>query len=267
MSVSIIIINYNTYSLTSKCIKSIYANTHDVAFEIILIDNASTECNPDSFKTLFPNITLFKSETNVGFAKGNNLGLSLSKNDIILFLNSDTELTEDSISICYNHLISKEDIGAITCKLKYPNNLIQHNCQSFPSAIKMLVEKLRLHKLIRRTRRSRYLQGIYWDYETEGFPDWIWGTFFMFKRKVLLKLPNKKLHDDYFMYIEDIQWCLDFRKANIRILYTPKTTVIHYGGGSLANTNDLITKNYKKFLKENYSTQHINLIKFISRIS
>ncbi|MFN3315581.1 MAG: glycosyltransferase, partial [Raineya sp.] len=81
---SIIIINYNTFSLTCKCIESILQYTQGVSYEIILVDNASTECDADKFLEFFPQITLIKSPENVGFARGNNLGLQYAKGEYIL---------------------------------------------------------------------------------------------------------------------------------------------------------------------------------------
>ena len=251
--ISIIIINFNTFELTCKCIRSVISHTLKLHFEIIIVDNASKECAPEKFKEIFPSIILVKSEINLGFAKGNNLGIQQSKGNVILLLNSDTELTEDSISICYNELMKFEKAGAITCKLLNADNSVQHNCQSFPSAIKIMFEKIRIHKLFSNQFRSDYLQGFYWNYDKAGFPDWIWGTFFMFKKSVLKKLPEGKLNDDYFMYIEDIKWSFDFRKTGLKMFYTPETAIIHHSGGSGGKKSDMILKNYQQFLDNNYN--------------
>src|SRR4051812_12404319 len=98
MQVSIIIVNYNTFELTSDCIRSVIAFTIGLEYEIILVDNASTECAPEEFLKEFPAVQLVKSETNGGFAYGNNLGIQHASGTRILLLNSDTALTEDSIS-------------------------------------------------------------------------------------------------------------------------------------------------------------------------
>ncbi|MCW3076485.1 MAG: glycosyltransferase family 2 protein [Bacteroidetes bacterium] len=251
--VSIIIINYNTFDVTCKCITSIYSNTKEVALEIILVDNASTECDAGEFKKKFPEVTLIKSQVNLGFSKGNNLGVQHSKGHVILLLNSDTELTEDSVSICYKELQLNKEYGVITCKLVYPNQSIQNNCQAFPSVIKLILEKLRIHKLMGRNQTSKYFQGFYWDYSKPGFPDWVWGTFFMFKKEVLLHLTDKKLDEDFFMYVEDMQWCMQIHSAGFKILYTPATKVIHHGGLSGGNAQYNIRTNMNLFIKKNYN--------------
>src|ERR1700756_1714891 len=108
MDVSIIIVNYNTFDLTCKCISTVIQCTKGIFYEIILVDNASVECDADLFLQKFPTIRLIKSTTNLGFTGGNNLGIENSGGKYILLLNSDTELTEDSISKCYD-LIRKDD--------------------------------------------------------------------------------------------------------------------------------------------------------------
>lgn len=259
--VSVIIVNYNTFQLTCNCIKSVIEKTKEVPYEIILVDNASTDNDADDFKKLFPQINLVKSKDNMGFAKGNNLGIAQAKGEFILLLNSDTELIENSIFICYNEFLQRKNIGVLTCKLVYPNHSIQHNCQAFPSIIKIWLEKTRLHKLFSKKFRSSYLQGFYWNYDVFGYPDWIWGTFFMFRKNTLNVLTKKKLNEDFFMYMEDMQWCHDFYKHKIKIAYTPTTTIIHYSGGSNGDRTEMINKNYQLFLEKNYNAIHKKLLR------
>src|ERR1700761_7305700 len=105
MQLSIIIINYNTFQLTCNCIQSIYDKLTGVDFEIILVDNASVECDAHLFKAKFPNINLIISPTNTGFTGGNNLGVANATGEYLLLLNSDTELINNAPKICLDHLM------------------------------------------------------------------------------------------------------------------------------------------------------------------
>src|SRR6185436_7017921 len=96
--VSVILINYNTFALTGDCIRSVINHTKGVEYEIIVVDNASTETDPGRFLIDFPSIKLVKSAVNAGFARGNNLGIEKATGDHILLLNNDTILQDDSIS-------------------------------------------------------------------------------------------------------------------------------------------------------------------------
>jgi len=253
MDVSIIIINYNTFQFTSKCIRSIYQHTKGLQFEIILVDNASRECDPLLFKQEFPGIVLIKNVENVGFAKGNNIGIGEAKGDVILLLNSDTELLNEAVSIAFKGLIQNETLAAVSVKLQNADGTVQYQCQRFPSVSLALLELLRLHKLLPQKTRAKVLLSTYFDHNSYVEPDSIWGTFFMFKRKILQHLPGKKLNDDYFMYFEDIQWCMDIKNLGYSIGYVPEGIVIHYMGKSNAPKNELMKKGLSSFLGKNYN--------------
>lgn len=249
VKVSIIIINYNTFQLTCNCIQSIIDKTVDVDYEIILVDNASTECNPAEFIEQFPNIKLLKTSENIGFAKGNNFGITYSNGEYILLLNSDTELTDNSIKTGLDYFLSDNNTGVITGKLIYPNGEIQHNCQRFPSLKYKLLEKLRLHKFLSKKSRGKLLFGPYFSYDEIAKPDWVWGTFFMFKKNILNLFPERKLHDNFFMYIEDMQWCFYIKNYLKKdIVFIPKICITHVCGGSNDSPNDFLVKNYNFFL-------------------
>lgn len=247
--VSIIIINYNTFELTCNCIQSIYDKTKGVSFEIILVDNASVECEPEMFLKKFPEIILVKSPENVGFAKGNNLGLKHANGAVILLLNSDTELQNDAISICFNKLEKEENIGAITTKLVYSNGVAQHVCRRFPSLKLVLLETFRLHKMLSKKELGRIFLGSYFTYDREVEADIIWGAFFLFPMEVLRRFPNGKLHETYFMYEEDVEWSYYIKKVLKRkIKFYPDGLVLHKMGGS-SNKNE--NKSLEKTIENN----------------
>ncbi len=263
--VSIIIVNYNTFELTSKCIESVYTFTKLVDFEVIVVDNASIDSDPNEFLVQFPKIKLVKSDENVGFAKGNNLGISQAKGEVILLLNSDTELTDDSISIAYQDLQTKSKCGVVTGKLMYPDGRIQHNCQAFPSIGKQILERTRFHKFLSSTQKSKRLQGFYFDYSKSGNPDWVWGTFFMFRKSLLNEFPFTKLPETYFMYMEDMEWCMEIRKRGYTIHYNPTISVIHHMGGSSGNSSKLIQIHYLDFIQRYYPSLTYVVLKKLYR--
>lgn len=250
--ISVIIINYNTFDLTCNCIASVKEKTKNRNLEIIIVDNASTECNPDKFIERFPEIKLVKSSENLGFAKGNNLGISQAKNEKILLLNSDTILINDAISICANELDKRVGIGVITSMLRFPNGEIQHQCRRFEKVSLRLIELFRIHKFWSKEKRSQNLLGGYFDHKTEVVTDRIWGTFFMFKKDILSQFPENKLADRFFMYGEDNEWCYQLAKyTSKKILYFPKAEVEHLMGGS--KFNDTSSNSKKEAVRTNKS--------------
>jgi hypothetical protein len=246
--VSIIIINYNTFSLTCKCIESVLRYTKGINYEIILVDNASTECSPDKFLELFPQITLIKSTENVGFAKGNNLGLQYAKGKYILLLNSDIELTENSIEICLKKIQEKPTIGVVSPLLIYPNGKIQHTANKFHNLTCEIIEIFRLHKVL----GNKKLLGFYFSHNEEIFVDWVWGAFFLTKKEIIEKMPQSKLPDDFFMYFEDVQWCYLIKKLGYQVLFTPATRAIHHVSASSQNSAIPISKLEKSLQNETH---------------
>lgn len=253
MDISIIVINYNTFELTCQCIRSIEKNLVKSSYEIILVDNGSTEITPSQFLLLFPHIVLIENKKNEGFARGNNIGIKRSSGDYVLLLNSDTEFMNDAATVCLEFLMNHPKVAVAGAALYYPNGLVQHSCQRFPSVSVKLFEFLRLQKLFTRKISSRILLGYFFDHSDMIYSDWIWGTFFMFKKSILNKLKEKKLADDFFMYLEDMQWCMEFNKLGYKIAYIPQAKVTHHMGMSKASKSDLIEANTKTFMNLYYS--------------
>ncbi len=253
--VSILIVNYNTFELTCKCLESIYKFTKKLDFEVILVDNASPEKRADEFLQLFPNIILIKSPENVGFAKGNNLALAQAKGDYILLLNSDVELLENSIKICVDFFETNPKIGVVSPKLIYPNDIPQNIAQKFPSIQYELNELLRISHFQNKKNKAKNL-GIYTDHTLIQKVDWVWGAFWLTKREILDKLPQKKLPDTFFMYFEDVWWGYEITQLGYEVYYFPQTKAIHYvsassGGEAVFNEKKQIqiTENEIHFLK------------------
>lgn len=249
-AVSIVIINYNTFQLTCNCIESVMAHTSGVSYEIILVDNASSECDADLFKQKFPSINLITSQTNLGFAGGNNLGLQQTHGEYILLLNSDTVLTEDVISYVHRKAAGISNLGAATAKLIYPDGTVQPAAGTFLSVKKHFLEVTRLFKIFRRTYAGLVKQ---YDFETDFSCDWIWGTFFFFPKKNL-DAAGGQLSANYFMYFEDVEWCYHFRKAGLVNRYFAGSKLVHLIGKSSSGTfkEKLMRKSHLRFVRINY---------------
>ncbi|GAB4128602.1 MAG: glycosyltransferase family 2 protein [Raineya sp.] len=265
---SIIIINYNTFSLTCKCIESIIRHTEGIDYEIILVDNASSECSADKFLELFPQITLIKSPENVGFAKGNNLGLQYAKGEYILLLNSDIELLENSIYQAIEHCKKNPNIGVLSTALIYPNGTLQPVANRFPSIYLEIIELLRIQKFLPRMWREKILLGFFFSQDRTIEADWVWGAFFLTKKSIIELFPEKKLFDSFFMYYEDVQWCHYIKKKlRYKIIYFPETKVLHHGSASSPNSEEKkVAKleqnlnNEKVFLQAAYGKCYLKIL-------
>jgi len=233
MDVSIVIINYNTFTITSDCIRSVIQFTSGGSYEIILVDNASTECDPQNFLKEFPQLTLVKSEVNGGFAYGNNLGIQIAKGEYVLLLNSDTILREDSVLKCLSYLKASEGGGAAGCRMTFPGGIVQYTARRFRSIQWELLDLFRFIPMMMTYRkRSRLMLGKYFKCDENLECDWVNGAFLMFDKKILDQLPQHKLDDRFFMYGEDQLWCEQMKNLGYRVVFYAGTTIVHIGSAS-----------------------------------
>ncbi|MES2701480.1 MAG: glycosyltransferase family 2 protein [Bacteroidota bacterium] len=238
--VSVIIINYNTFNVTCDCIESVIAHTKGVPYEIVLVDNNSPTDNPDDFLLKFPGIKLIKSMENGGFAKGNNIGIREALGDIILLLNSDTILTEDSISISANFLAKDPRIGALGIRTIYPDGKLQPSARKFRSIRNEILDLLRpLLMLMPYRRRASLMLNQYFKGDFNTPCGWVSGAYMMFPAAVLQKLPGKKLDERFFMYGEDELWCYQFQEAGYTNYFLADTTIIHLMNASVEPAKQL----------------------------
>lgn len=230
--VSVVILNHNTPELTRRCVASVLERTSGVDHEIVLVENGSTaRVDRAWIRDRGDRVRLVRSEENLGFAAGNNLGLEHARGERVLLLNSDTELRNDAIAIALEAL-EEEDVGVVSSRLVSPDGSLQHPCRRFPGILRELAEALRLHRLLPPSVRQRWLQGSYFPHESRLETDSVWGTFFFFRREVLECFPDGRLTETFFMYGEDMEWSWIIRQCGYRILYVPEAEILHHGGGS-----------------------------------
>ncbi len=240
IQVSLIILNYNTFQLTCNCIESIIKFTKEVTFEIILVDNNSTECDANIFKEKFPSIILIKNPKNNGFAKGNNLGIEKAKGEFILLLNSDTYLIEDAISKTFKRAKHENILGVFGCRMIYPDGRIQHTARKFRSIQWELLDLVRvLLFILPYSARASLMLGKYFKADFSTSCDWVNGAFFMFPKTILSKLPSQKLDDRFFMYGEDHLWCWQFGQLGFSSYFFHEATIVHINNGSTSKEKQL----------------------------
>ncbi|MEP6675263.1 MAG: glycosyltransferase family 2 protein [Ferruginibacter sp.] len=257
MQLSIIIINYNTFQLTCNCIQSLLDKLKDISYEIILVDNASVECNPDLFLEKFPDIKLIKSAVNTGFTGGNNLGVENATGEYLLLLNSDTELINNAPKICYDYITNSPGVGMVTCQLLYPDGRIQYNCRKFRTIGWEFAEIFPFFRLLPKQKQGKLMLHHYFDHRSFADCDWVWGAFMLFPASIISELPRKKLSDDFFMYCEDTLWCWEFKQLGYKIHFLPEAHVMHVHKGSVSKDKWIQIrktgiKNHAAFMKKFY---------------
>ncbi|RJQ27332.1 glycosyltransferase family 2 protein [Candidatus Parcubacteria bacterium] len=231
VDLSVVIVNYNTKTLTLNCLKSITESKIVCSNEIWLVDNGSSDRSVKAVKLLFPNVKVIESKKNLGFAGGNNLAIRKSKGRYLLLLNSDTEITSGSLDKLVKFM-DGSDFVICSCLTKDGDGLLQPNSGDLPSLAAVFVWLAGLDDILKGLRK--YLPSFHRN-EKEYYlgnkeVGWVSGSVMMIKRQLVAEIGL--LDDSIFMYGEDVEYCLRASKAGYKIGWTDEVEVKHFGGGS-----------------------------------
>lgn len=229
MNFSFVIVNYNTAQLIKNCLESIFSNCQTNNFEIIVIDNASSDNSVKILEKEFTTrIKLIKNQVNLGFARANNRGAEKAIGRYLFFLNSDTLIKEDILSPLENILNENPLVGIVAPQLINLDGSPQFGAYgSFPK-IKTLIQKRFQQQLINNTG----------DIIS---PDWVSGAALIIKSDLFQELGG--WDEKFFMYLEDVDLCYRAQKINRTVAVLKTASVIHLLGKSL-NNNRLRKKHY-----------------------
>ncbi|AXM89107.1 glycosyltransferase family 2 protein [Anoxybacillus ayderensis G10] len=231
MDISIIIVNYNTLKLTIEAIESILKSKTKYSYEIIVVDNHSSDDSVHLIKEKFRNVAVIENKQNVGFSKANNQAIKLSKGRYILLLNSDTIVREDTIEKMIEFMDRNNNIGASGCEVVLPNGELDWAChRGFPTPEASFYYLVGLAKLFPKSRRFNQYHLGYMNLNETHPVDCLVGAFMIVRREVIEQVGL--LDEEFFMYGEDIDWCYRMKQAGWEIYYCPFTSIIHYKGAS-----------------------------------
>jgi GT2 family glycosyltransferase len=230
MQLSVIILNYNVRYFLEQCILSVQKALEGIDGEIIVVDNASTDDSCEMMKDKFPNIKLIENATNLGFPKGNNIGVAQAKGEYICILNPDTVVAEDTFVKILNSQfpILNSQLGIIGCKLiDGTGNFLPESKRGVPTPWVAFSKIFGLYKI------SNYFGKYYAQHLSEnqsGKVDILVGAFMMMKRELYLKVGG--FDENCFMYSDDIDLSYLVLKTGKSNYYFHDTSVIHYKGES-----------------------------------
>lgn len=241
VKVSIITVNYNGYDDTCALIESIPLN--DKSLEVIVVDNASRINEAEKISTKYPLVKTIRSEQNLGFAGGNNLGIKEASGDYLFFINNDTYLKDFNISALIDKLNSSDEIGMVCPKIRFSweNNPIQ------------FAGYTPLSRITLRNKAIGYNEQDKGQYNKAHPTPYAHGAAMMAKRKAIEKVGV--MPECYFLYYEELDWSMMFRRAGFQIWYEPACTVFHKESRSTGVNSPLkayyITRNRLLFISRN----------------
>lgn len=230
MQLSVIILNYNVRYFLEQCVLSVQKALEGIDGEIIVIDNASSDDSCEMMKTKFPHIKLIENKDNLGFPKGNNIGVAQAKGEYICILNPDTVVAEDTFFKILNcQLVTRNSqLGIIGCKLiDGAGNFLPESKRGVPTPWVAFTKIFGLYKI------SNYFGKYYAQHlsgNESGKVDILVGAFMVMKRELYLEVGG--FDENCFMYSDDIDLSYLVLKTGKSNYYFHETSVIHYKGES-----------------------------------
>jgi GT2 family glycosyltransferase len=231
MMLSIIIVNYNTGNLLQDCLKSIYAGANGMPFDVWVVDNSSIDSSRSMVKSAFPKVRLIENACNVGFSKANNIAMSRCDSKYILLLNPDTLVVGDAIDRMVDFMEEHPTVGIAGCKVLNRDHTLQLACRrSIPTPKVAFFRMSGLSRLFPNSRAVAKYNLTFKDANEEQEVDAVSGSFLMARRKTIQDIGL--LDERFFMYGEELDWCLRAKRAGWGVMYYPGAEIIHYKGES-----------------------------------
>ena len=237
---SIILITRNSKSVLFDCLKALDNNdetTSSKNAEWIIVDNNSDDGSIEKVLKLYPQTIVIKNKDNLGFAKAANQGFNIAKSDFILYINTDTEIKQNSVSKLYNKIVSDKDIAVIGPRLLRKNNTIQKSV--YPEATLWTEIFKPVVKLSVSIKEKFYKVGNCYTVNS------LRGACFIINKQYMKQVGG--FDERYFFYLEETDLFRQLKLIGKKICYLPESEVYHYGG---LGSDDKMSFNKKKMYNE-----------------
>lgn len=235
LDLSIVIVTFDRCQLVCGCLDSIMRLAGNIEYEIIIVDNGSTDGTVDVVATRFPFVRIISNERNLGFAAGNNQGIAVSRGRYIFLLNQDAEVIRGTLADLVRILDNHPRIGILGCKVVLPDGAMQPTYSPSPTLWNTLIterDKRAYERLLLRGQGVSARSQLASEYERKyGYQDFhevatVSGIAMMVRREMCEQIGL--LDERFFMYYEDQDWCLRARLAGWKVFYTPECTTCHH---------------------------------------
>ncbi len=238
VDVSVIVVSFNTRAMLDACLTSVvqrepqraYGAAHTMATEIIVVDNGSSDGSVEMARTRYADVHVVEMGRNVGFARACNAGIRASNGRYVVLLNSDTVVLDHALDRLACFLDGHPEIAVAGPKLLNSDSSLQASCFAFTTVRDVAFEQLGLTALFANSPffNRRGLGGF--DRTTVREVDWVSGACLMARRSAVDRAGM--LDEGFFMYGEELDWCLRMKQASLRVAFYPGAMVIHHGRGS-----------------------------------
>lgn len=234
VDVTVSIVNFRTFDLTSACIKSVLSRTRGIACEVIVVDNHSADGSAEKLSRLFKSrITLITNSHDVGFAAANNQALNLARGKYFVMLNSDTRLLNNAFQILAAFMDRNSDCAVSGPALFNPDGTCQKSYSNFKTPFQRALWEIApaLQSLGLMKNQSAEIPLVL---PAHPIPvDRPRGVCFFVRGSFVDRVG--KLDEGFFMYDEEVDWAYRFQKAGYKNYFVPDAEILHHGGASSRN--------------------------------
>lgn len=230
VDVSICIVSWNVWEDLQACLDSVYQGGNQVSFEVIVVDNASSDGSAAGLAQQYPQVCLIENQQNRGFAAGCNQGIQQATGCYILLLNPDTVLPPQALQQIVDFADRHPAAGIIGPKLLYPDGRLQYSCRRFPTVTAAIFRNTFLGRIIPHAASGADYLMSDWDHNEVREVDWVSGACMLLRRELTEQIGL--LDEQFFWGSEDVDYCWRAHKAGWQVLYTPQPEIIHAVGRS-----------------------------------
>lgn len=226
MSVSVIIVNYNTKELLLNCISSIYKQTYGVEFEIIVVDNNSNDGSIEAVSLSYPLVKCVKNSDNLGFGTANNIGVRYALYDYVFLLNSDTIIEQNILSELEYFMNEHTTCAGVIPNILYPDYTPQCTYGNYPTFIYFFLNAIGIYSFLPKKMRDKYSIGIVSNFKLPTKVPHILGVAMFMKKSIFEYVLG--FDEKYFLYFEETDLCYRITKLGYDFYVYPFVYVLHY---------------------------------------
>lgn len=231
--VSIIVVSWNARGYLQQCLASIRQHSPACVLEVIVVDNSSADGSAEMVERDFPEVTLIRAGSNLGFARANNLAMKRAAGSLLALVNSDALVHPGCLETLTDYLDRHPEVGLVGPRVNGGDGKLQRTCRRLPTVWNTTCRTFALDRLF----ANRWIFGGYemteLDHETRREVEVLSGCFCIARRAAVADVGG--LDERFFFYAEDIDWCKRLSDHGWKLMYIPEATATHFGGGSTNN--------------------------------